>query len=420
MASSQPESRKRKIHHLLDLSDEEEDRLGPPYLRRKSRVETACNDEQHTPTKPCFPSPDTFASIIQKGHLIPAKNPYSYHPPKLGLQPFPDHYYETQWQPPDSPIEFDNRTGHGIAAAVHPINEDQPTQAHRRSKSRHDTVCDDDQYTPTRPRLLSSDTRARQCQKTQIQAFTPPAESFLDPAKFITDPDLLHFWQTQIVPPDLNTRLADPNGEPVQPIGYNNSPRIPPIDEEPTQERSPSATKPEPSPRYSRTRSPTKTPSPRSPIEWVYTNAINYEFGHQVCEAYERSKRRDRVRAEMYGEEVASEWKCGSTPEEVWNAYSAVKQEEYRRAWDLSPAQEGDSDWEGPEGPADTGVDTKPNDVSIREPDVATPPHGSLLQIQLPSHRPPSPIRISQYSNLNDDTCGRMLPFGTARGMGRL
>ncbi|KAI4190735.1 MAG: hypothetical protein L6R41_000597 [Letrouitia leprolyta] len=287
--------------------------------------------------------------------------------------------------PPDSPAELIHHTSDHTAGPL--IRDDQPTQVYLRSKSRHDT--------PIKPGFLSPDTRAMQCLQTQDQAFTPPAESSLDPAHYITDPDLLHFWQTQMVPPDPNAGLVDP-------AGYDKSPRILPTDKQPTQERSPSATKPKPSPHESRLPSPSKPPSPRSPIEWVYTNAIDYEFGRRVCDAYEQSKRRDKERADMYGEEVASKWKRGSTPESVQIRHNAVKWEEYKRAWDLSPAQPGDWDWVSPKGPADTGVDSKPNGlgvgVSIREPGFATSPHESLARIQLPSHcpKPQSDIPVSQ------------------------
>ncbi|KAL9024734.1 MAG: hypothetical protein Q9196_006295 [Gyalolechia fulgens] len=89
-----------------------------------------------------------------------------------------------------------------------------------------------------------------------------------------------------------------------------------------------------------------KTPSPRTPFEFVYQFAYDPDFGRKVSEAYRVSMYRDGLRTTIYGADVTSVWKAGFTPEEVRQAYRDKLDEQDRLSAILSPSPEVDSDWE--------------------------------------------------------------------------
>ncbi|KAL9005221.1 MAG: hypothetical protein Q9188_001981 [Gyalolechia gomerana] len=268
MASSEPGNRKRKIHHLLDLSDEEEERLGPPQLRCKRRLKPACSHAQHTPTELGDSAQDTIASPSQ---ISPR------HPP-----------------PATEPI----------ITTIEPSLECSPTD--------HPDCIPD-------PGILPSP-------QYQTSHWLPPA---------VFEPGILpspRYQISQWLPPD---RAA----EPITTSGEDTGACIPSIEHQPTQERSPSATQPEPSPHESRHSSASETP-PRTPFEFVYTNLFDEDFGRKVCEAYLESKWREAGRAFRYGKSVAQEWKRGSTPEEAREAWKAKLEEDERSWYAMSPTPE--------------------------------------------------------------------------------
>lgn len=53
-----------------------------------------------------------------------------------------------------------------------------------------------------------------------------------------------------------------------------------------------------------------------TPREYEYEH-VNENFGRDVCVAYEASLRRDAYREKKYGQQIASTWKPGSTPEDA-------------------------------------------------------------------------------------------------------
>ncbi|KAL8942967.1 MAG: hypothetical protein Q9211_001168 [Gyalolechia sp. 1 TL-2023] len=91
----------------------------------------------------------------------------------------------------------------------------------------------------------------------------------------------------------------------------------------PRQERSPSEL-------LSPSISSAREPSPQTPIEYVYLNLVDEDFGRKVCEAYANSISRENYRVVRYGREVAENWKRGSTPEEAREAWILNLEEQQR------------------------------------------------------------------------------------------
>ncbi|KAL8837312.1 MAG: hypothetical protein Q9170_002569 [Blastenia crenularia] len=151
----------------------------------------------------------------------------------------------------------------------------------------------------------------------------PPSQGLLTPDTITTSPlprtESISVLSTD---PTIKSTLAN-----VKKI----NPQVPSSDCPPVEAKIPSTTKALPSPHEGRqcptSRAPTpaltsKSPSPRTPFEFVYQYTYDKDFGRKVCDAYERSLDRDGERVIRYGEDIAREWKRGSTPEEARKTHS--------------------------------------------------------------------------------------------------
>ncbi|KAL8941102.1 MAG: hypothetical protein Q9216_002434 [Gyalolechia sp. 2 TL-2023] len=316
MASPQPQTRKRKIHFLSDLSDAEEENLAPPQQRCKREPNPKYNHAQNTPMKPGLLAPPTVdsQSRISQGHATPATEPIA--TPTECLTPDGSRYID---QLPLLPSFYTHRSQHlPPDPAVDPIT------------------------TPT-------------------ECLTPDGSRYI-PAIIPS----LHTQRSQHLPPD-------PAAEPIFPDGADTGPCIITYENQPTQERSPPPTKPEPSPHGSRPPSASET-SPRTPFEFVYTNAIDHDFGQKVCDAYQNSRWREMWRINMYGESVASEWKNGSTPEEAREAFKAMLEEQERDWNDLTPSDEGERiEWRAKRQQEPVGRPVTEPDIPVTSPPVIAP-----------------------------------------------
>ncbi|KAL8940744.1 MAG: hypothetical protein Q9211_002125 [Gyalolechia sp. 1 TL-2023] len=356
MASSQPGNRKRKIHHVLDLSNEEDERFGSPTLRCKRRRSLPYDHPQYIPESAILPPPEeqipqclwpdpaiepTVATHENMGARVPCiqNQPRQETSPLGPPQPGPSPYRPstpgtrssvTSEKPPRTPFDFvytnliDSDFGRKVCDAYRSSIWNHRVREYRYGISVANLW-----------KRGSTPEEARQAYKAKVKRDERAREAMSDTPEEPHRYKRLGPFASPVKDQISQCLPRDSAADPIIASCEDSAACIPSIEHQPIQEISPWPTPPEPSPHESQRSSASEIP-PRTPFDFVYLHVYDEDFGRKVCDAYFLSRWDEAWRVARYGESIAREWKRGSTPEEAREAWMAKLEEDERIANELS------------------------------------------------------------------------------------